>query len=317
METRRHFLEIRRLWLQGENEVKIILSRKGFDSTSGGVPSPIFPDGRMLSLPIPDKQSHICYEEICGCESATMGVLVEQLSSMPRTHRAHLDPDLSSQSIPRLNGWRPIFGQVGASEGHLQNQHVGRGDVFLFFGLFRRIEESPKGWRYIRGTRPIHALFGWLQVAGRIPVSSWPSTERWALYHPHFVRSPHPSNVIYTSSKSLCLPNLPSNGIAGAGIFQFYSPKLQLTDPKSIRPGRWLLPEWFNPEQRASNLSFHSDASRWETGKGGVFLSSVSRGQEFVLNCDDYPEAIPWLQSLVSISKAMGSQISSVTRRTG
>lgn len=286
--------------------MKIILSRKGFDSKSGGVPSPIFPDGRMLSLPIPDKQSPICYEEIGGYESVTMGELVEQLSSNPRTFRAHLDPDLSSQSMPRLSGWIPVFGQAGASEGHLHNQHVGRGDVFLFFGLFRRIEESPTGWRYVKGLRPIHALFGWLQIEKRIPVSAWPSTERWALYHPHFARSPHPSNVIYTSSKSLCLPNCTSSGISGAGTFQFYSPELQLTDPESPRPGRWLLPEWFNPEQRASNLSFHSDASRWEKSKGGVLLSSVSRGQEFVLNCNDYPEAIPWLQSKVSISKALG-----------
>ena len=29
--------------------MKIILSRKGFDSGSGGVPSPIFPDGQLLS----------------------------------------------------------------------------------------------------------------------------------------------------------------------------------------------------------------------------------------------------------------------------
>lgn len=280
--------------------MKIILSRKGFDSTSGGVPSPIFPDGRILSLPIPDKQSHISYEEIRGCESATMGELVEQLASMPRTHRAHLDPDLSSQSILRLNGWRPIFGQVGASEGHLQNQHVGRGDVFLFFGLFRRVEESHKGWRYVRTARPIHALFGWLQVAERISVSSWAADDKWALYHPHFARQSHPSNVIYDSAKCLHLPGIASNGIAGAGTFQFYSPKLQLTDPESDRPGRWRLPAWFNPEHRASNLSFHGDGSRWETGKGGVFLSSVSRGQEFVLNCDDYPEAIPWLRGLLS-----------------
>ncbi len=32
---------------------KLILSRKGFDSASGGCPSPIFPDGTMFSLPIP------------------------------------------------------------------------------------------------------------------------------------------------------------------------------------------------------------------------------------------------------------------------
>ena len=280
--------------------MKIILSRKGFDSTSGGVPSPIFPDGRMLSLPIPDKQSHITYGEISGCESATMGELVEQLASIPRTHRAHLDPDLSSHSIPRLSGWRPIFGQAGSPEGHLRNQDVGQGDVFLFFGLFRPIEKSPKGWRYLREARPIHALFGWLQVAERITVSSWPTTDRWALYHPHFARQPHPSNVIYASAQRLHLPHHALSGIAGANTFQFYSPKHQLTDPESDRPGRWRLPEWFNPEHRASTLSFHSDVSRWEMGKRGVVLSSVSRGQEFVLNCDDYPEAIPWLESLLS-----------------
>jgi len=33
--------------------MKFILSRKGFDSKSGGYPSPIFPDGSLISLPIP------------------------------------------------------------------------------------------------------------------------------------------------------------------------------------------------------------------------------------------------------------------------
>ena len=36
--------------------MKIILSRKGFDTTSGGCPSPILPDGTLLSLPIPDEE---------------------------------------------------------------------------------------------------------------------------------------------------------------------------------------------------------------------------------------------------------------------
>ena len=33
--------------------MKIILSRKGFDSKFGGMASPILPDGTLLSLPIP------------------------------------------------------------------------------------------------------------------------------------------------------------------------------------------------------------------------------------------------------------------------
>ena len=35
--------------------MKVILSRKGFDSQYGGMPSPILPDGTLLSLPIPSK----------------------------------------------------------------------------------------------------------------------------------------------------------------------------------------------------------------------------------------------------------------------
>lgn len=35
--------------------MKVILSRKGFDSANGGIPSPILPDGTLLSLPIPSE----------------------------------------------------------------------------------------------------------------------------------------------------------------------------------------------------------------------------------------------------------------------
>ncbi len=36
--------------------MKVILSRKGFDSSAGGYPSPHFvQDGRLLSLPIPEE----------------------------------------------------------------------------------------------------------------------------------------------------------------------------------------------------------------------------------------------------------------------
>ena len=37
--------------------MKIILSRKGFDSENGGYASPILPDGSLVSLPIPNTTS--------------------------------------------------------------------------------------------------------------------------------------------------------------------------------------------------------------------------------------------------------------------
>ncbi len=285
--------------------MKIILSRKGFDSSSGGVPSPIFPDCMMMSLPIPDRLSGIAYKDVAGNHWLSMGEAVSQLAGIPPTHRAHLDPDLAPRSLPRQKGWRPIFGQVDAAEGHLRRQGIGSGDIFLFFGLFREVEKASSGWQFVRGSKPVHSLFGWLQIAERVPVSTWPTSDRWALYHPHFARQPSLSNVIYTSTERMILPSGKSTGFAGAGTFSQFSPTLCLTALHSDRPGRWLLPEWFHPDGRDSVLTYHGNRVRWETSDGGAFLSSASRGQEFVLDCDDYPEAVGWLHELLECASTL------------
>ena len=44
--------------------MKIILSRKGFDSSNGGCPSPILPDGTLLSMPIPSNDAE-SYDDLC------------------------------------------------------------------------------------------------------------------------------------------------------------------------------------------------------------------------------------------------------------
>lgn len=279
--------------------MKIILSRKGFDSSSGGVPSPIFPDGQILSLPIPDRSSAIAYDQIAGNSWATVGELVQQLAGISKTHRAHLDPDLAAQSFPRAEEWRPIFGQADSAESHLKNQMVGPGDVFLFFGLFRPVEKLGSEWRYIRGSKSIHAIFGWLQVADRVAIPNWPTTEAWAQYHPHFAGARGPNNVLYVANSSLKLHRENCIGLAGAGAFNLLSERQTLTAPDSSRPGLWLLPDWFHPENHTSALSYHRDFSRWQRCRDGVMLSSVSRGQEFVLDCEDYPEAVEWLWSIL------------------
>lgn len=280
--------------------MRIILSRKGFDSGAGKAPSPIFPDGTMLSLPIPDQASGISYGDIAGNVWASAGELAEQLAGIPPSHRAHLDPDLSAGSIARMKGWRPLFGQAAAAEGHLENQGVGAGDVFLFFGLFRAVEKSTEGWRFVRGSRPMHILFGWLQIAERVAVSNWPAGEDWARYHPHFRRAADPRNVVYVAAERLSLQGAKLPGIAGAGTFPRFTPKLRLTAPDSRLASRWLLPEWFHPGRRASALSYHGDSSRWSLSRAGTMLTAVSKGQEFVLDCDHYPEAVPWLNELLS-----------------
>jgi hypothetical protein len=154
----------------------------------------------------------------------------------------------------------------------------------------------------VRASRPKHVIFGWLQVAKRVVVSDWPTDAPWALYHPQFRHGLHPTNVVYVGAERLTLPGMKPCVIPGAGLFPAFTLKLQLTEPACSRPSVWLLPAWFHPTGRASALTYHSHLSRWQESKAGVTLKSAGRGQEFVLDCDDYPEAVSWLRELLALA---------------
>jgi len=53
--------------------MKIILSRKGFDSKNGGIASPILPDGALLSLPIPDPYWMVHWNRPDASKMVTLG----------------------------------------------------------------------------------------------------------------------------------------------------------------------------------------------------------------------------------------------------
>ncbi len=169
--------------------MKIILSRKGFDSGTGRVASPIFPSGEMRSIPIPESiHSHHSkqYQEIRAGDHP-LGSIVSDLTR-GKIHAetfAHLDPDLDAGSISRPPNWRPIFGQAGAAEKHLQNQGVTEGDVFVFYGWFKQVELVLGKYRYVRAAPDLHVIFGWLQVEQRLSIDSLSEIPAWASDHPH------------------------------------------------------------------------------------------------------------------------------------
>ena len=162
---------------------KLILSRKGFDSSAGGYPSPIFPNDTIYSLPIPgdDEEMSIRYEKL-RLGPINMGQVVEDLSGgeIQAYDLAGLDPDIRGHALPREEGWRGIFGQTGGSQTHLENQGVGPGDLFLFFGLFRQVEKSRNGWRFVRGAPRQHIIWGWLQIGAICQVDAIRREEKWA-----------------------------------------------------------------------------------------------------------------------------------------
>jgi len=98
----------------------------------------MFPDGRLLSLPIPDRRSTICYKDIRWHEY-NLGTIVSELTRgrIRTTQRAHLDPDLYRKSLLRHRGWKPIFGQTGSARVIFEIKALERVMCFCSSGCFK------------------------------------------------------------------------------------------------------------------------------------------------------------------------------------
>jgi hypothetical protein len=285
--------------------VKLILSRKGFDQGSGGAPSPIFDDGSLFSIPIPDGRTLQRYGDMHHGDHS-IGEIVSHLTKGRYTGRssAHVDPDLHKDRIERLEGWRPAFGQTGAAQRHLENQGVGPGDIFMFFGWFRDISRNGDGvWRPTPGGKDIHAFHGWMQIAEVLDLSSGRATDwvryPWLCKHPHIGRGTEPSNTIYIATETLELPGGIGAGLAGGGRLATLTRETTLTASGQQKKSVWSLPDWFGPDSGRS-LSYHVDRNRWMETPSGLALKTVGRGQEFVIDIGDDKRALDWVSALIS-----------------
>ncbi len=285
--------------------MKIILSRKGFDSSYGGVASPILPGGEIVSLPIPERPAMVhpktrTYGQV-RAGAWNVGQLAADLTGgrIGPGDFAHLDPDLDRASVRRARGWRPVFGQTGAAETHLQNQGVGPGDLFLFFGWFREVEQlADERFRYRADAPDRHVFFGWLQVVERRPVVPLSGLPGWMKGHPHFKPTPYGrSDCVYVAAKRLRLPGLAEDRWPGGGVFGTYRPALCLTAEGRTR-SQWRLPAWFHPVEGRLPLSYHGNPRAWTPDEGHVLLDTAKQGQEFVLDTRHYPEAAAWMAGL-------------------
>jgi hypothetical protein len=265
--------------------MKFILSRKGMDSAAGGFANPILPNGTLLSLPIPDEATNIRYSDLNYCEKSYYNIISEIKGNEIKLEnkniefnentRCHFDPDLRSESCDRDSDWRGIFGQMGAAQSHLSNKGVAVGDVFLFFGWFRRtiIKNGKLKFDPI-DKQGRHIIYGYMEIGEIIKADDENKLEEWMNYHPHADQGhlQGTGNTIYLPSKSLSL----DNRIDGFGVFD-YSDDLVLTKPGCSR-SKWKLPELF----KNVNMSYHTDRS-WKED----YFKSTDRGQEFVIEEND------------------------------
>ena len=288
--------------------MKIIISRKGFDSGYGGCASPIFPDGSMMSLPIPSARSQVQYHQL-SVRGRNLGRIVEELTGgkLGKRSSTHMDPDLDSDALPRTSGWRPAFGQTGGQLTHLRNQGVTAGDLFLFFGWFREVDFLPDG-RLVKKRSALNrqVIYGWLQVDHELHVGSdgYAAVQRlpWLRDHPHVSGIWGEKNSIFIAKQQLNISGCPELGtLPGGGSFGTFVNSRCLTKANQASRSLWSLPVGFGPQAGVATLSLHSNPSRWtpdhEDGTR-VLLDSAKIGQEFVLSSDD-PELInDWLRKL-------------------
>jgi hypothetical protein len=287
--------------------MKVILSRKGFDSNTGGYPSPVLPNGLLLSLPIPQPNNPHCYSDLKFDNKYTYYDLMHKLfpntcykyqnQGMRKSEwyplgvntECHLDPDIYPSIIERPKGWKPLFGQGGIAQKHLSNQQVGVGDLFLFFGWFRNTVRSLNGFTYNESDPGRHIIYGYLQIDNLVKISMTTRLPDWMCYHPHSPQSckdpteMSPENTIYIAKETLSW----NNKLPGAGFFPFDS-RLVLTKPGSKRRSVWKLPPFF----KEVNISYNRNA--WH----GDDFYSCARGQEFVIGENVKIEA--WAKELIN-----------------
>ena len=275
--------------------MKIILSRKGFDGSNGGMPSPILPDGTMLSMPIPDysDDNDLSFGNLVWNGTKYSDILFS-LQGRKKTDfssiSCHLDPDIRSDVREKtIYDWKPAFGQMESAQGHLSNCCVNEGDLFLFFGWFQQTEYDSKGrLRYARSKTDfykdseLHAVYGYMQV-GKIITE--PEEIKQYYWHPHALNSKlrRTNNTLYIPTERLSFaPDLP-----GYGTLNYSKNKVLTLEGKT--KATWINYEFLQPDRIINE-------NRKNSAKGdGLYYAGI--WQELVFNADD--EMINWAKQLI------------------
>ena len=204
--------------------MKIVLSRKGFDSSSGGGPSPIV-DGVPVTLPIPTAMKSSTRWSDLGLHEHVVAASRGRLSG---DEFCHHDPMFRQ-------GGTALLGQCGAAQSHLANQGVGEGDVFLFFGLFA----GENGARH-------HRIFGWLEAQNVEPIAAMAPErldELKAIGFPHALEPSAQNDTVWSGP---------------GGMARTAAEELRLTVPGGPL-SLWRVPRFM----RECGLSYHAKPERW------------------------------------------------------
>lgn len=267
--------------------MKIVFSRKGWDSAAGGHPSPIL-DGCPVSLPIPGERGEPrSYGDIEICTPRRTYPLIdivrELRPAIRDSHPVHDDPTFYPDPMDPFAPCKVAFGQTGAAQAHLDNQGVSVGDVFLFFGLFRSYDRPGS-----ENHAPHHRIFAMMQVEEISRLGRDPDLDAWRALHLPMTHS-HIHRRGGKQNNTLWL---------GTGRRARWAQDTLRLTALGANPSRWSIPDWL----AQTGLSYHGRSDRWSKGH----LDLVARGQEFVADIGEDPNhpARAWLAEITTAISA-------------
>jgi hypothetical protein len=273
--------------------MKIVLSRKGSDSSWGGGPSMRL-GSELISFPIPEPcaketrctdMSHLRYRDLP--ERNDIGAFHQYLPKVRPDMCVHLDPDIRPELRGTNRAAPGALGQSMSAGKHLRNHELGPNDLFLFFGWFRDFAlDATEG--YTAKGPDQHAIWGWLQIDSVVNLED-ESQKRRVLkefsHHPHVCRkTTNSSATLYVARKQLSF----NPALSGSGVFP-WSQDLCLTEcsGNEVTRTHWCVPSFF----QQTGLTYHSaeklsQAQVCPNNKEFIHFVSASRGQEFVFPRD-------------------------------
>ena len=267
--------------------MKIIFSRKGFDSSAGGFPSLIFPNDTLYSVPIPGKLN---LKKYCELEFKYKNYRIQDVLNDLTKKRIYINGkskqcdynncEFSCHHDPyfiKTNQSNLIaLGQVGIALKHLENQNVKKGDIFLFYGLFRKVIYKNNQWLYNENFKPIHLIFSYMKINEIYTINDYIDAKLLIEKYPFLTKHPHldkPFIEKYKGKNKIFLGN-------ECKIFDFHTKRILSDIDNYDGASKWKLPISFNFVNSISYIK------KIEIQNKHAYLRHKGYGQEFVLNLE-------------------------------
>ena len=244
------------------------------------------PDGTLLSMPIPT-EDNVSYSDIAW-NGISYADILKQINPKDEYTTCHLDPDIRDNRIHPIDGWKPAFGQISAAQGLLSNAGVQVGDLFLFFGWFRQVEETIQGYRFASKSNEdfykghdLQIIYGYMEI-GEI-ITDQDEIRRF-YWHPHAsdLRTKYSSNALYLPSEKLSL----NPTLKGYGVLDYREDRVLTMKGKNR--GTWNEYPFLMPE--------HVYGIKKNSAKdGGLYYAGI--WQELVVNESD--DLMEWAKRVI------------------